>query len=99
MAKLSMVLKNQNVKRMIELRRDKRRELVAILVNDNANVEEKFKAMKVLDKTSRSSYIRYRNRCAISGRPRGYRGGVGLSRQALRHYASFGLIVGVKKGS
>ena len=74
-----------------------RTELVKKMLDSSLDNEELFKVMKVLDKTRRGSYIRYRNRCAITGRPRGYRGGVGLCRGALRHYASFGLIAGLKK--
>lgn len=96
MAKKSAVDKNKKRKVAIECRRKKREEM-ALLLLTNIDIEEKFKLMKVLDKTSHSSYIRYRNRCGITGRPRGYRGGVGLSRGALRYYASFGLIAGVKK--
>lgn len=96
MAKKSAVDKNNKRKVAINTRKESRKKLALLLLTD-IDIEEKFKLMKVLDKTSHSSYIRYRNRCGITGRPRGYRGGVGLSRGALRFYASFGLIAGVKK--
>ena len=97
MAKKSIVDKNEKLLRKINVRLAKRAELSKSLKDDNLSLEEKMKIMKVLDKTRGSSYIRYRNRCKITGRPRGYRGGVGLCRGALRYYASFGLIAGVKK--
>ena len=96
MAKKSAVDKNNKRKVAINTRKESRKKLALLLLTD-IDIEEKFKLMKVLDQTSHSSYIRYRNRCGITGRPRGYRGGVGLSRGALRYYASFGLIAGVKK--
>ena len=97
MAKKSIVNKNERTLALIKKYRDKRHSLVLNLVDGAFDNEELFKIMKVLDRTHRASSIRYRNRCKITGRPRGYRGGVGLSRVALRHYASFGLIVGLKK--
>jgi len=98
MAKKSMVDKNE--KRLVKIKNNfsKRKELSKKLKSDGLDINEVFSIMKRLDKTSGSSYIRYRNRCKITGRPRGYRGGVGLSRGALRYYASFGMIAGVKKG-
>ncbi len=46
-----------------------------------------------------SSYIRYRNRCKLSGRPRGYMRQFGISRINFREMASNGLIPGIKKAS
>ena len=43
--------------------------------------------------------IRGRNRCAMTGRPRGYHSRFGLSRNKLRELASAGLLPGVRKGS
>ncbi len=42
---------------------------------------------------------RMRNRCKITGRPRGYMRQVGISRITFREMASYGLIPGVKKAS
>ena len=97
MAKKSIVDKNKKTSALIHSMYKIRTELVKKMLDSSLDNEELFKVMKVLDKTRRGSYIRYRNRCAITGRPRGYRGGVGLCRGALRHYASFGLIAGLKK--
>ena len=98
MAKKSIVDKNKKTSALIQSMYKIRTELGKKMLDSSLDNEELFKVMKVLDKTRRGSYVRYRNRCAITGRPRGYRGGVGLCRGALRHYASFGLIAGVKKG-
>ncbi|MCB1834189.1 MAG: 30S ribosomal protein S14, partial [Geminicoccaceae bacterium] len=46
-----------------------------------------------------SSKIRVRNRCNLTGRPRGYYRKFGLSRIALRDLASEGLVPGVVKAS
>ena len=97
MAKKSMVDKNE--KRLVKIKKylEKRKKMVSDLRSGKLKSEEVFSVMKRLDKTSNASYIKYRNRCRITGRPRGYRGGVGLSRGALRYFASFGMIAGVKK--
>ena len=97
MAKKSIVDKNKKTLVLINARYKMRNELAGKMSDNSLDNEELFKVMKVLDKTRRGSFIRYRNRCKITGRPRGYRGGVGLCRGALRHYASFGLIAGLKK--
>ena len=97
MAKKSIVDKNKKTLVLINARYKMRNELAGKMSDNSLDNEELFKVMKVLDKTRRGSFIRYRNRCAITVRPRGYRGGVGLCRGALRHYASFGLIAGLKK--
>ena len=98
MAKKSIVDKNKKRLTKITTHKNSRKELVRQLKSGKLSMDDVFVVMKRLDKTSNSSYIRYRNRCAVTGRPRGYRGGVGLSRGALRYYASFGMIAGVKKG-
>lgn len=46
-----------------------------------------------------SSSIRLRNRCKLTGRPRGYMRQFGLSRITFREMASKGLIPGVRKAS
>ena len=96
MAKKSMVDKNN--KRLVKIKKQlEKRKALALKLKQNLPIEEVFAVMKKLDRTSNASYIRYRNRCNITGRPRGYRGGIGLSRGALRFYASFGMIAGLKK--
>ena len=61
---------------------------------------ELFKLSVVFQKITRDgSKTRIRNRCAITGRPRGYHGLFGLSRNLIREAASFGLIMGLKKSS
>ena len=97
MAKKSMVEKNERRLRKISLRKAFRRGLSDMLKNNNLSLDDGFKIIKVLDSTRDSSFIRYRNRCKITGRPRGFRGCVGMSRGAFREYASFGMVVGFRK--
>lgn len=96
MAKKSIVDKNEKTLIGIKSHMEMRKKINELIYKTD-DIEKKIQLIKVLDRTHRYSFIRYRNRCKITGRPRGYRGGVGLCRGALRHYASFGLIVGVKK--
>ena len=85
---------------LIEKYRVKREKLKAIIYDGNAPAEDRFLAVGKLDKLPRnSSAVRYRNRCAFSGRPRGFYRFFGLSRIALRDFASIGQIPGVTKSS
>ena len=93
-----MVDKNEKRLEKIKTFLVKRKELSKKIKCGKLSFDDAFAVIKRLDKTSFASYIKYRNRCKITGRPRGYRGGVGLCRGALRHYASFGMINGLKKG-
>lgn len=61
---------------------------------------ELFQISVVFQKLRRDgSATRVRNRCAVTGRPRGYYGLFGLSRNVIRESASFGLIMGLTKSS
>lgn len=55
---------------------------------------------EALDKLPRNaSPIRYKNRCKLTGRPRGYVGDLGISRIKLRDLALYGKIPGMTKAS
>ena len=99
MAKKSAIDKNLKLKNRASKLFQKRNSAASIVKSGNKNPLEVFRAIKFLDKTSKSSMVKYRNRCQVTGRPRGYRGTFGLCRNMLRHYASFGVLVGVKKMS
>ena len=63
-------------------------------------MEERFKARLDLAKLPRNSAkIRVRNRCGVTGRPRGYHRKFNMSRVSLRELASDGMIPGVVKSS
>ena len=77
-----------------------RAELKKTLINAEASDEERDAAMKKLQKLPRnSSSVRIRNRCELSGRPRGYYRKFGLSRIALRELGLRGEIPGLTKSS
>ncbi|MEA2041317.1 MAG: 30S ribosomal protein S14 [Bacteroidota bacterium] len=88
MAKESMKAREVKRQRMIDKYAEKRQAL-----KDAGDYE----ALQKLPKNS--SPIRTRNRCRITGRPRGYMRQFGLSRIQFREMASQGLIPGVKKAS
>jgi small subunit ribosomal protein S14 len=77
-----------------------RAELKAILKNPATTDEQFFAAQKKLQKLPRNSApIRIRNRCSLSGRPRGFNRKFGVSRITLRELALSGKIPGVTKSS
>lgn len=100
MATTASLARNEKRKRLTEKYASKRKELKAILLSPETTDAEFFLAQKKLAKLPRnSSKIRIRNRCAISGRPRGYLGRYGLSRLTFRELALSGKIPGVTKSS
>ena len=79
---------------------EKRRELTAVMKDADALPEEKRQAMAALQALPRdSAAVRYRNRCQMTGRPRGFIGKFGISRIAFRDMSLHGLIPGVRKSS
>ena len=77
-----------------------RKELRAIIKNPNVSDEEKEKAVIKMQKLPRSSSAsRLTNRCAVSGRPKGYMRKFGLSRITFRELALKGELPGVTKAS
>lgn len=100
MAKVSMVERDKKRKRLTDKYAKKRAALKAIIKNQELPGEERFQAMLQLAKLPRnSSKVRMRNRCALTGRPRGYYRKLNLSRIALRDLASRGELPGVVKSS
>ena len=100
MAKQSSIKKNENRKVLIERLRDKRLKLKNSIMNKDLPFEDRIKLQVKLDNLPRnSSKIRFRNRCFISGRPRGVYSKFGLSRIAIRDLAGKGQIPGLTKAS
>jgi small subunit ribosomal protein S14 len=100
MAKKSAIEKNQRRRALVAKYAAKRQELKAIVSDRSRDPEERFEATLQLAKLPRnSSPTRVRNRCAMTGRPRGYYRKFALSRIALRELASSGQIPGVVKSS
>ncbi len=100
MAKLSAVLRNDNRKRLVAQYAERRASLKAVIKSGASSEAEKQEAQQALQKLPRnSSPVRVRNRCAISGRVRGYLGRFGMSRVDFRLLALKGQIPGVRKSS
>lgn len=100
MAKKSMIEKNERRKRMAKSYGTKRQTLKEIVMNRELPVEERFAAqMKLSELPRNSAKVRYRNRCGLSGRPRGTYRKFKLSRIALRELGNFGQIPGLIKSS
>ena len=100
MAKKSAIEKNEKRRRMVVKYADKRAELKAISKNEERPQEERFAARLALASLPRnSSRTRVRNRCELTGRPRGVYRKLKLSRIGLRDMASNGQIPGMVKSS
>ena len=100
MAKKSMIAKNLNRRKIVARYAEKRKELKAIIKNPKSSLDEKKLALMALEKMPRDANpIRIRNRCNLTGRPRGYYRKFGLSRISLREMANNGKIPGITKAS
>ena len=100
MAKTSSVNKNRHRAQLAKRLAPKRARLKAIAEDRSLPPEERFAArLKLAELPRNSSVVRVRNRCELSGRPRGYYRKFKLSRIALRDLASSGQIPGMVKSS
>ncbi|HEY3695124.1 30S ribosomal protein S14 [Phenylobacterium sp.] len=100
MAKKSAVNRNNRVKRLVVQFADKRKALKKIANDDSLPLEDRFDArLKLAELPRNSSAVRIRNRCEISGRPRGYYRKLRMSRIALRDLGAAGHIPGLVKSS
>src|SRR5471030_1827252 len=100
MAKTSAVEKNKHRRKLAARQSNKRASLKKITSDHDALPEERFAAqLKLAEMPRNGSRTRIRNRCELSGRPRGVYRKFKLSRIALRELASAGQIPGVVKSS
>ena len=100
MAKRSMIERDKRRKALATKYAARRKELRAAAKNLKLSVEERDAAAVQLQKLPRdSSGIRIRNRCQLTGRPRGYYRKFGLSRSKLRQVIMHGEAPGVVKAS
>ncbi|MGL9733207.1 MAG: 30S ribosomal protein S14 [Wolbachia sp.] len=101
MAKKSMIQRNLRRIKLYDQYEEKRKKLKSIINNRSISISERFVAQnKLIKELPRdSSQIRIRNRCALTGRPRGVYRKFGLCRIILRDLCSFGKIPGVTKSS
>lgn len=100
MASASRIEKNLNRKKLVAKFETKRKNLKAIVMDKTTSNEDRFAAQQKLNKLPRnSSKVRIRNRCAVTGRPRGYYRKFDVCRIILREEALKGELPGVKKAS
>jgi small subunit ribosomal protein S14 len=100
MAKKSMIAREVKRQKLISIYGEKRNELKKIVSSSQSSAEEQFQAMLDLQKLPKNSApARKRNRCALTGRPRGYYRKFGLSRNKLREIIMRGEAPGVVKSS
>jgi small subunit ribosomal protein S14 len=100
MAKKSSIEKNNRRRRLSKKFASRRSRLKAVARDKSKPMEERFAAtLKLAEMPRNSSATRIRNRCEVSGRPRGFYRKLKLSRIALRELGSKGLIPGLVKSS
>ncbi len=100
MAKVCMTERDKKRKMLGEKFAKKRSALKAKVMDKTTTLEERFEAQLALNDLPRdSSQSRYRNRCAVTGRPRGFYRKFKLSRILIRDLAAVGQIPGLTKSS
>jgi len=100
MAKKSAVNRNEHVKKLVKQYASKRDELKAIANDESLPLEDRFEArLKLAELPRNSSKTRIRNRCEVTGRPRGFYRKLKMSRIALRDLGAAGHIPGLVKSS
>jgi small subunit ribosomal protein S14 len=100
MAKTCSVERNEKRKILSKKFKNRRDKLKEIIMTKTTSPEERFEAvLKLTRMPKNSAQIRIRNRCEITGRPRGYYRKFGLCRIKLRELASIGQLPGLIKSS
>ena len=100
MAKLSLINRDEKRRDLVKKYTKKRAALVAIINNTKASDDDRYEARLKLQQLPRNANpTRLRNRCAITGRPRGFFRKFGLGRNKLREFAMRGEVPGVVKAS
>ncbi|MGB7335875.1 MAG: 30S ribosomal protein S14 [Salaquimonas sp.] len=100
MAKTSAIEKNERRKNLVSNQAAKRAALKKIIMDKSTPMEERFRAQLKLAALPRDgSKTRVRNRCEVSGRPRGFYRKLRMSRIALRDLGNSGKVPGIVKSS
>ena len=100
MAKLCMIEREIKRRKMVEKFKVKRLALNEIIKDSGATSEQRTEArMNLQNLPKNSSPVRLRNRCALTGRPRGVYSKFGIARGKLRDLMMFGEVPGVTKAS
>ena len=100
MAKLALINREENRRKMVEKYAAKRAALQAIIDDVARSEEERFDARQKIQALPRdASPVRLRNRCKLTGRPRGVFRKFGLGRSKLRDFVMRGEVPGMTKAS
>ena len=100
MAKQSLIQREEKREKLVAKYAKKYAELKAIIDDSKKSDEERYEARLALQKLPRNAYpTRLRNRCGMTGRPRGTFRKFGLARTKIRELAFRGDIPGVVKAS
>jgi small subunit ribosomal protein S14 len=100
MAKTSSIEKNNKRKALAKQYAPKRAALKALTKDQSIPADQRFAAqLKLAELPRNSAKVRVRNRCEVSGRPRGFYRKLKLSRIALRQLGNLGEIPGLVKSS
>ena len=100
MAKLSSINKNERRKKLVQKYANKYAKLKAIADDKSLDESERLIArLKMAEIPRNANPTRVRNRCATTGRPRGYYRKFGINRIELRELGNRGLIPGLTKSS
>ncbi|MHB1668287.1 MAG: 30S ribosomal protein S14 [Thiomonas sp.] len=100
MAKLSLINRQEKREKLVEKFAGKRAALQAVIADMSKSHEEHLQARLALQQLPRNANpTRLRNRCALTGRPRGTFRKFGLGRNKIRELAFRGEIPGITKSS
>ena len=100
MAKLSSINKNEKRKKLVQKYANKYAKLKAIADDESLDESERLIArLKMAEIPRNGNPTRVRNRCATTGRPRGYYRKFGINRIELRELGNRGMIPGLTKSS
>ena len=100
MAKKSAIENNLRKQRLAKKFAARRQRLLDVANDEGRPMEERFEArLKLAELPRNGAIIRVRNRCEVTGRPRGYYRKMKMSRIALRELGNKGLIPGLVKSS
>jgi small subunit ribosomal protein S14 len=100
MAKLALINRQAKREALVKKYEAKRKDLKATIADQTRSMEERMDARNKLQALPRNaSPTRLRNRCALTGRPRGTFRKFGLGRAKIREAAMRGDIPGIVKGS
>jgi small subunit ribosomal protein S14 len=100
MAKKSSVNKNERRRKMVKQYAERRAALKRAAADQSISEQDRFAArLKLAALPRNSAAVRIRNRCDVTGRPRGVYRKFKMSRIALRELGSQGLIPGLVKSS